>query len=975
MGNQVHVIVEEAATPRPAPSISQGGARMEALFAIEANNRAELQRQMQRLRDHVSGSPAAEIDSLARAWWQAHPNDPRMTIGVAIVAASTADLVQQLDQLPPIVPHPLAPGPRLAFVFPGSGNHYVGMGRELSSAFPEIFRQQDAQTDYLRDQVLPDIFWNADALDGLDHRTIILGQVALGTIVSDVLRSLGIEPHAAIGYSLGESAALFALRAWTERDEMLQRLMASPLFVSDLAGACNAARRAWRLGPTEAVDWIAGIVPCPAEQVRQALSGRARVYLLIVNTPRETVVGGARAAVEQLVRDLGAAFVPLSGVSTVHCEIARQVEDAYRALHLLRTTPPPGIRFYSGASGQIHELTRESAAQSIVAQAMQPIDFPALIEQAYADGIRVFLEIGPGSSCTRMIGRILGERPHLAQSACVAGQSEFGTILRVLASLIAARVSVDLRPLYGQIPGAPSKPAAPAARTVRVAVGGAPFDFPLPPRHTPNPAADPTRPAMTSAPILQQLTAAQTAKAEAHEVFLRFSANLTRTIASQLGSQIGLSAARPEIVIARPIPASARHTLDRDQCLEFAVGSIANVLGPEFAAVDAHPTRVRLPDEPLMLVDRILSITGTPRSMTSGSVVTAHDIHARAWYLDGGRIPTCIAVEAGQADLFLSGYLGIDFQTKGLAVYRLLDAVVTFHRGLPGPGEIIHYEIHIDGFFRQGATHLFRFRFEGTVDGAPLLTMCDGCAGFFTAAELDAGKGIVQTELDRQPRPGVRPDDWEEFPAEAYDEEQIDALRLGDLAGCFGPTFAHLDVPNPLTIPGGAMKLVDRVVHLDPRGGRFGLGLIRAEADIHPDAWFLTCHFIDDQVMPGTLMYECCLHTLRIFLLRMGWIAENNGAAFEPVPGVASRLKCRGQVLATTRKVTYEVSIKEIGYRPEPYVLVDALMYADGKAIVEITDMSLQLTGTTRELVRARAPERELRIPRWRRLGQARNDR
>jgi len=114
-----------------------------------------------------------------------------------------------------------------------------------------------------------------------------------------------------------------------------------------------------------------------------------------------------------------------------------------------------------------------------------------------------------------------------------------------------------------------------------------------------------------------------------------------------------------------------------------------------------------------MLVDRIISVEGEPCSMTSGRVVTEHDILPDAWYLDNGRIPTCIAVEAGQADLFLSGYLGIDFITKGLAVYRLLDAVVTFHRSLPGPGEIIHYDISIERFFRQGDTWLFRFFLRG----------------------------------------------------------------------------------------------------------------------------------------------------------------------------------------------------------------------------------------------------------------------
>ncbi|HSO20028.1 MAG TPA: hypothetical protein VLT88_11240, partial [Desulfosarcina sp.] len=393
--------------------------------------------------------------------------------------------------------------------------------------------------------------------------------------------------------------------------------------------------------------------------------------------------------------------------------------------------------------------------------------------------------------------------------------------------------------------------------------------------------------------------------------------------------------------------------------MEFAVGSIANMLGAEFAEVDDHPTRVRLPDEPLMLVDRIVAVEGEPRSMTSGRVITEHDVTADRWYLDGGRIPTCVAVEAGQADLFLSGYLGIDFVTRGLAVYRLLDAVVTFHRSLPVPGEVIRYDIRIENFFRQDQTYLFRFNFEGTVNGEPLLSMKNGCAGFFSAAELAAGQGIVHTRLDLQPQPGSLPDDWRELvpmAKEAYDEREIDALYAGDLAACFGPAFKGLDLQWPYTLPGGRLKLVDRVIELDPQGGRYGLGLIRAEMDIHPDDWFLTCHFCDDNVMPGTLMYECCMHTLRIFLLRMGWIGEEGSTWCEPVPGVDSGLKCRGQVIETTRTVTYQVSVKELGYGPEPFAIVDALMFADGKPIVEIPGMSVRLAGLDRRKVEALWP-------------------
>jgi 3-oxoacyl-(acyl-carrier-protein) synthase/3-hydroxymyristoyl/3-hydroxydecanoyl-(acyl carrier protein) dehydratase len=462
----------------------------------------------------------------------------------------------------------------------------------------------------------------------------------------------------------------------------------------------------------------------------------------------------------------------------------------------------------------------------------------------------------------------------------------------------------------------------------------------------------------TLAECVNQLVAAEATRGHAHAAYLQFTETVRRTVHENMAFQTTLleELVKCKQPLGGPVAdGGASVHLERAQCLDFAVGSIGRVLGPDFAEVDSFPTRVRLPDEPLMLVDRIVGVEGTPRSLASGRVITEHDIRAGAWYLDSDRIPTCIAVEAGQADLFLSAYLGIDSRTRGLAVYRLLDAVVTFHRGLPGPDATVRYDIHIDGFFRQGDTHLFRFRFEGTLDGEPLLTMTDGCAGFFTAEEIAAGKGVVAAGLSVRPRAGSQADDVADLvprAADSFSAEQLDALRAGDLVGCFGSAFAGLQQSDPLTIPGGRMRLVDRVTDFDPSGGRYGVGSIRAEHEVAPDAWYLTCHFVDDQVMPGTLMYECCLHTLRIFLLRIGWVGAKGAVAWEPVPRVASRLKCRGQVTATTHSVSFEVSIKERDYRPEPYALADALIRADGKPIVEIVDMSVRLSGQNRERLR-----------------------
>lgn len=439
---------------------------------------------------------------------------------------------------------------------------------------------------------------------------------------------------------------------------------------------------------------------------------------------------------------------------------------------------------------------------------------------------------------------------------------------------------------------------------------------------------------------------------------VRFQTALLQTWVQSAPSHAGL--AFPEAKSQPPHVADASRrpptSLTYEQCCTFAAGRIADVLGPMFAEVDSFPTRVRLPDGPLQLVDRITLIEGEPKSLTSGRVVTEHTVRADRWYLENGRIPTALSVESGQADLFLSGYLGIDFQTRGLAVYRLLDAVVSFHRELPRVGETIVYDIHIDRFVQQGDAWLFHFWFDGTVNGQPFITMRNGVAGFFTADALAAGKGIVQTALDKQRLPGKKPADWQDFVPLAtcsLSAAQVDALRAGDLVAAYGPDFARLKLHRPATLPGGMLRLVDRVPLIDPQGGRFGIGFIRAEFDIHPDDWFLTCHFVDDQVMPGTLMYECCLHTLRILLMRLGWVGEAGEVVCEPVPGINSRLKCRGQVIATTRTVTYEVTVKELGYRPEPYCIADALMYADGKPIVEITNMTLRMSGLTREKLAA----------------------
>lgn len=1007
-GNCGHLVLESFDGVQSSPQVEIErrqplGARKEALFAVTAMKRADLPAALSEL--EALSAQARKLISEGRP-----STDDRI--------AFTGDSV-----LPP---------DSLAFVFPGSGNHYPGMGVGLGANWPEIYRRQDLENGYLKSQCVPNKIvpwrfgwnegWSAETEAELntDFHSTIFSSVVNSVSASDLLRSFGLKPRFVIGYSLGETAGLFAMRAWTARDEMLRRMKASSLFVNDLAGPCDAARRFWNLPPQERVDWVLGVIDRPADNVKLALRGMERAALLIVNAPFECVVGGYRKAVDSLVDGLGCVFLPLQGVSTVHFPAAELVAKKYRELHLLPTSAPQGVRIYSGAWGKAYDVTSESAADSITAQAVKSLDFQAVVRQAYADGARLFVETGPQASCTRMIGKILSGQPHASKSMNMKGADEVSSVLRLLARLVAERVPLNLGELYGreslvcahldkaahgprvmlplslqapsmldwkpvrrevQKPVSPtpvaaaavSVPSAHVAPAVKKAhVHSVPSPRPVVPE-VPSamqgqvpPALPPAIPVPDTG-LAGAVLASQAEAVRAHEAFLRLNREYmdaqARAIAfqNQLLSALGAGEVPSGGVLHHDVPVPAATAvaaqpakpvfMNRRQCLEFAVGKIGPVLGAAFAHADAYPTRVRLPDEPLMLVDRIVEVRGTPNSMKGGAVVTEHDVLPGAWYLDHGRIPTCIAVEAGQADLFLSGYLGIDGHTKGLAVYRLLDAEVTFHDHLPVAGDTIHYDIRIERFARHNDTWLFFFNYESTVNGRPLLSMRKGCAGFFTQAELDAGKGIILTDDEIRPVPGKVTGGFEWLApkpssAEKYSDEQVAALRDGNLEKCFGPAFSGLPLKEATRLPSGKMKLVDRVLSLEPDGGRYGLGKITAEADIHPDDWHIVCHFIDDHVMPGTLMYECCMHTMRILLTRMGWAGEAKTCWYEPVPEVTSGLRCRGQVLASTKKVVYEISIKEIGYGPEPYALADAMMYADGKPIVFIPDMSIRMCGT-----------------------------
>ncbi|OSM07319.1 putative beta keto-acyl synthase [Magnetofaba australis IT-1] len=967
--------------------------------------------------------------------------DPARMAWVCDDAAQDAALRQQAlayldgesDRLPQAIHFAQQPlGGELAFVFTGAAAACGGMDDGMARAFPDMRAALARQNPYLESLLSLTQPQNQARCPQPDPLT----QLKISSLWSQqhawlARNLLGLRPQAALGLSSGESNSLFAFGVWRDMAQMFADIDASQIYGRWLTGPCVSAARAWGLPESASIVWRNWRLLAPLEEVQQAVARQERVSISIIQSPQDCCIGGDEAACLAVVREIGASRAfPLGQDMVAHCAELEPVADIWRSVHLRQTHPPAdGVRIYSNSSNTHYSPDTHSAADAITRQATTPVDFRQTVENAYADGVRIFLEMGPRTALSHAINQTLGERTHLALAMDNAAGDPLRQLASVAAQLFVAGVELHAEPLMrrlqlsweqAQLRDSAAKqprlrlPAHRAAVTLNAlsqeanepaqsmppapALSLPPHWAPIAPRCAPLPVAAPalnasspaTPPSKAEAirmawePIREQHARYLEQQAQAQQQFLTLQAAIAQQWfgrgggASTSAVQSPVAVAPPVALVTQtvtpsaveadaapsvakgrettapslsdaPIPEGPRFT--RQELQTLASGRISTVFGAQFAPQDDYIRQVRLPEPPLLLVDRVTGLKGEPGAMGLGTIWTETDIDNHPWSLHQGRASLGTLIESGQSDLLLISWLGADFHNRDERVYRLLGCECTFHRaGLPGAGDTLSYDIHVDGHAHSGAVRLFFFHYDCRVEGGLRLSVRSGQAGFFTDAELAASKGVLWSAEEDAPQPDARLDAPPQLSAKrAFSAEELDGWRNGDAYGCFGGGFelagAHLRTP---TIASGRMKLLDSVSAFDPSGGPWGRGYLCANAHVPTDAWFYAGHFKNDPCMPGTLMADAAIQALAITMGAMGFTIRRDGWRFEPVADEPFTFVCRGQVIPDApHDLRYEVFIEEVIDGPEPRVYAALLCSSDDLKVFLCRRFGLQLVHDT----------------------------
>ncbi len=322
-------------------------------------------------------------------------------------------------------------GGKIAFLFPGQGSQRPHMMSDLLVAFPEC------QAVAARAGDLCDTWFPAKAFQPETRRAqqkaitdTRIAQPLLGLagyLTFHIMQRFGVKPEAFAGHSYGELTALCA---------------AGALSLNDLVPLSRGRAESMLAAAPQDPGTMAA-VKASADAVEAHIAGLDMVVAANHNSPRQTVISGPTLAIEKAMirlEEAGLSCKKIPVACAFHSPVLAAAEDLF-AQHLAGTAfNEPQHPVYANLTAEPHDTDAGAIRTTLARHLVNPVLFQSQIENMYRDGVRCFVEVGPGGVLAQLTHKILGEKPHLSLTTEGQGMER---LLDTLAQLAAQGHGVD----------------------------------------------------------------------------------------------------------------------------------------------------------------------------------------------------------------------------------------------------------------------------------------------------------------------------------------------------------------------------------------------------------------------------------------------------------------------------------------------------------------------------------------------------
>ncbi len=285
---------------------------------------------------------------------------------------------------------------KTAFLFPGQGSQFIGMGKDMAEHFSEA-KEVFNQVDDVCNKPMSKLCFEGP----LEELTLTVNLQPAITAVNlaclSVLRKSGIQPMVSAGHSLGEYSALTAAESLSDYD------------------ALKLVKKRGELMHREALSnpgTMAAILGMSVEDVEEIVAKAGDSGVLAVanhNTAEQIVITGEQGPLSkavEMVKKNGGKAIPLKVSGAWHCLLMEKaVEDFRQFMKDIPFSPPQTMILFNTTAKS--ETGPQEIKELMAKQLISPVKWYDIILNMVSSGVDTFMEVGPKKVLTGLVKKIL----------------------------------------------------------------------------------------------------------------------------------------------------------------------------------------------------------------------------------------------------------------------------------------------------------------------------------------------------------------------------------------------------------------------------------------------------------------------------------------------------------------------------------------------------------------------------------------